>query len=178
MGRYLLRKLAFHPTTFVVAVSVDWAIPRFMPGDPIQGLISPWLFPNTTRKPLDDAAFRRALAHAINLDRIVSADYGGIVEKANPTGLLPIWDEFIDDDLVAAKGFTYDIAKAKQLLAEAGYEDADGDGYVENKDGSQIDLALAVPNGWSDWMTAIQIISRSAKAAGMDMITHLQPPAQ
>ena len=37
VGRYLLRKLAFYFTTFVVAVSVDWAIPRFMPGDPIQG---------------------------------------------------------------------------------------------------------------------------------------------
>jgi peptide/nickel transport system substrate-binding protein len=99
-----------------------------------------WLFPNTTRKPLDDAAFRKALAHAIDLDRIVSADYGGIVEKADPTGLLPIWDEFIDDDVVADKGFTYDIAKAKQMLADAGYE---------------------------DWMTAIQIISRSTKAAGI-----------
>jgi peptide/nickel transport system substrate-binding protein len=126
-----------------------------------------WLFPNTTNKPLDDAAFRKALAHAIDLDRIVSADYGGIVEKANPTGLLPIWDEFIDEDLVASKGFTYDIAKAKQMLADAGYKDANGDGYVENKDGSKVDLALAVPNGWSDWMTAIQIISRSAKAAGI-----------
>ncbi len=26
--------------TFFVAVSIDWAIPRFMPGDPVQGLIS------------------------------------------------------------------------------------------------------------------------------------------
>ena len=130
-----------------------------------------WLFPNTTRKPLDDAAFRKALAHAIDLDRIVSADYGGIVEKANPTGLLPIWDEFIDEDLVASKGFSYDIDKAKQLPADAGYKDTDGDGYVENKDGSKIDLGLGVPNGWSDWMTAIQIISRSARAAGIKITT-------
>ena len=26
--------------TFFVAVSIDWAIPRLMPGDPIDGLIS------------------------------------------------------------------------------------------------------------------------------------------
>jgi peptide/nickel transport system permease protein len=38
--RYLLRKIAFYLLTFVVAVTIDWAIPRFMPGDPIQGLIS------------------------------------------------------------------------------------------------------------------------------------------
>ena len=131
-----------------------------------------WLFPNTTRKPLDDAAFRKALASAIDLDRIVAADYGGIVEKANPTGLLPIWDEFIDDDLVASKGFAYDIEKAKQMLADAGYKDRTA--TVENKDGSKIDLQLGVPNGWSDWMTAIQIISRSAKAAGIK-ITAITP---
>jgi peptide/nickel transport system permease protein len=40
VGRYLARKSGFYLITFVVAVTVDWAIPRFMPGDPIQGLIS------------------------------------------------------------------------------------------------------------------------------------------
>jgi peptide/nickel transport system permease protein len=38
--RYLARKAGFYILTFVVAVSIDWAIPRFMPGDPIQSLIS------------------------------------------------------------------------------------------------------------------------------------------
>jgi peptide/nickel transport system substrate-binding protein len=126
-----------------------------------------WLFPNTTRKPLDDTAFRKALAYAMDVDRIVSADYGGIVEKANPTGLLPIWDKYVDQAVVQEKGFSYDAAKAKQLLAAAGYKDVDGDGFVENKDGSRIDLSLMVPNGWSDWMTATQIIARGAKPAGI-----------
>ncbi len=48
-----------------------------------------WLMPNTTKKPLNDPAFRRALAMSINVDQIVTADYGNIVSKANPTGLLP-----------------------------------------------------------------------------------------
>src|SRR5262245_4403737 len=38
-----------------------------------------WLLPNTTKKPLDDRAFRRALATSINIDRIVKDDYGNIV---------------------------------------------------------------------------------------------------
>lgn len=126
-----------------------------------------WLFPNTTRKPLDDAAFRKALAHAIDYDRIVAADYGGLVRKASPTGLLPIWDKYVDKGVVAQKGFAFDAEKAQQMLADAGYQDANGDGYVENKDGSKIDLQIIVPNGWSDWMTAIQIIARSAKTAGI-----------
>lgn len=126
-----------------------------------------WLFPNTTKKPLDDAAFRKALAFAMDIDRIVSADYGGIVAKASPTGLLPIWDKYIDKKVVASKGFSYDAAKAKEMLTAAGYKDSNGDGYVENKDGSKLELSLIVPNGWSDWMTAIQIISRGAKPAGI-----------
>jgi peptide/nickel transport system permease protein len=40
MRRYLARKLVFYLLTFVVAVTIDWAIPRFMPGDPIQGMLS------------------------------------------------------------------------------------------------------------------------------------------
>lgn len=40
MGRYLARKIVIYVATFFVAVTIDWAIPRFMPGDPVQGLLS------------------------------------------------------------------------------------------------------------------------------------------
>jgi peptide/nickel transport system permease protein len=40
MIRYLTRKIAIYVLTFVVAVTIDWAIPRFMPGDPIQQLLA------------------------------------------------------------------------------------------------------------------------------------------
>jgi peptide/nickel transport system substrate-binding protein len=126
-----------------------------------------WLFPNTTKKPLDDPAFRKALASSIDVDKIVTGDYGNIVKKANPTGLLPMWDPYVDKNAVKQYGFGYSISKAKSLLAQAGYKDTNGDGFVENKDGSPIDLSLVVPNGWSDWMTAIQMISDSTKAAGI-----------
>jgi len=126
-----------------------------------------WLVPNTTKKPLDDRVFRRALASSINVNRIVTADYGNIVAKADPTGLLPTWSKWIDKAQSKKLGFTYSVTRAKALLAGAGYRDANGDGFVENKDGSKIDLRIIVPNGWSDWMTAIQIIADSAKDAGI-----------
>jgi peptide/nickel transport system substrate-binding protein len=128
-----------------------------------------WLVPNTTKPPLNDRNFRRALAMSINVNRIVTADYGNIVSKANPTGLLPTWNKWIDQAQVKKLGFTYNINAAKQLLARNGYRDQNGDGFVENKDGSQIDLRIIVPNGWSDWMTAIQIIADSTKAAGIKL---------
>jgi peptide/nickel transport system substrate-binding protein len=128
-----------------------------------------WLVPNTTHKPLNDTVFRRALATSININRIVTADYGNIVSRADPTGLLPTWSRWIDKAQSKKLGFTYSIARAKALLAGAGYKDANGDGFVENKDGSPINLRLIVPNGWSDWMTAIQIIADSAKDAGIKL---------
>jgi peptide/nickel transport system permease protein len=40
VSRYLARKIAIYLVTFFVAVTVDWAIPRLMPGNPIDGLIA------------------------------------------------------------------------------------------------------------------------------------------
>ncbi len=40
MTRYLARKITIYLLTFFVAVTIDWAIPRLMPGSPIDGLIA------------------------------------------------------------------------------------------------------------------------------------------
>ena len=40
MIRYLARKLGIYAVTFFVAVTIDWAIPRFMPGNPIDQLLA------------------------------------------------------------------------------------------------------------------------------------------
>ena len=126
-----------------------------------------WLFPNTTRKPLNDKQFRRALAFSIDMNQIIDKAYQGLVNKASPTGLLPIWNKWIDSSAVKKYGFSHNAKTAKQLLASAGYKDVNGDGYVENKDGSKIDMKIVVPNGWSDWMTAIQVIAANAKTVGI-----------
>ncbi|NLT56788.1 MAG: ABC transporter permease [Actinomycetales bacterium] len=40
MRRYFTRKFLIYLLTFFFAVSIDWAIPRFMPGDPVQSMLS------------------------------------------------------------------------------------------------------------------------------------------
>ena len=40
MRGYLARKVLIYLVTFFVAVTIDWAIPRFMPGDPVEGILS------------------------------------------------------------------------------------------------------------------------------------------
>lgn len=125
-----------------------------------------WLEPNTTHKPLNDPVFRRALAMAINVNQIVKEDYHNLVLPANPSGLLPTWSNDIDKKVVAANGFRYNPAGAEALLTKAGYK-KDGSGMFENKDGSRIDLEISVPQGWSDWEAARDMIVASAKQAGI-----------
>lgn len=124
---------------------------------------------NEQVKPLDDVNFRKALAYAIDTNDIVQTAYTGIVKAADPTGLLPIWDKYIDKDMVKKYGWSYDPAMAKKILADAGYKDVNGDGFVEDKDGNKIELTVTCPSGWTDWMAAIQIISKNAQAAGMNI---------
>jgi peptide/nickel transport system substrate-binding protein len=128
-----------------------------------------WLDLNTTKKPMDDPEFRRAVAYAIDVNQIVTVVYGNIVKAANPTGLLPIWEQYVDQDVVDELGFGYDPAKAKTILADAGYEDVDGDGFVEAPDGSKIELKIIVPFGWTDWMESIKVVANGCQAAGINL---------
>jgi peptide/nickel transport system substrate-binding protein len=125
-----------------------------------------WLEPNTTHKPLNDPTFRRALAQAINVNQIVTQDYANLVLPANPTGLLPTWNKYVDSAAVTANGFSYSASEAAAALTKAGYK-KDGSGMFKNKDGSKINLQIAVPQGWSDWEAARDMIVSSAKAAGI-----------
>ncbi|WP_188187225.1 ABC transporter substrate-binding protein [Nonomuraea sp. SYSU D8015] len=128
-----------------------------------------WLVPNNTKKPMDDPAFRKALASSIDVGKIVESVYGNLVKASSPTGLLPQWEQFVDQNVVSKSGFTFDAANAKKLLADAGYKDTDGDGFVENKDGSKMSLTLIVPSGWTDWMESARSIAASAKTAGIQI---------
>lgn len=127
------------------------------------------LFLNTTKQPMGDAKFRKALAYAIDVPSIVNIAYAQLVKPANPTGLLPVLDKFVNQDVVDRLGWSYDPDEAKSLLAAAGYRDVDGDGLVEAPDGSKIELEVTCPFGWTDWMAAIDIIATSAQAAGINI---------
>ena len=123
-----------------------------------------WLEPNTSKAPMSNVNFRRALAYALNPQAIAQAVYGGIAAPANPTGLLPTLSKagFIDQAVVQQYGATYNPAKAKQLLASSGYH-----GQT---------LTLMAPSGWSDWNTAQQVIQQQLQAVGIN-VQVVQPQA-
>jgi peptide/nickel transport system substrate-binding protein len=125
-----------------------------------------WLEPNIAHEPLNDPVFRRALAMSIDINKIVTDDYGHLVLKASATGMLPTWSSYVDKTLVKKYGFTHNVTAAKALLKAAGYK-TDSSGMFLNKDGSKIDLQIAVPQGWSDWEAARDMIIASAKDVGI-----------
>lgn len=135
--------------------------PYMIPANTVQ------LIFNLQKKPMDDLSFRKAMAYAINVDDIVQNDYAGLVAASDPTGLMPSWEKYVDQAVVDELGWSYDPEEANSILDAAGYEDVDGDGFREAPDGSPIDLIITCPSGWTDWMAAIQIISRNAEAIGI-----------
>jgi len=53
MGRYLPRKIVIYLITFFFAVTLNWAVPRFAPGDPISMLLSRFSFLEGGREILE-----------------------------------------------------------------------------------------------------------------------------
>jgi peptide/nickel transport system permease protein len=68
--RYLSRKVLIYLLTFWVAVTVDWAIPRFMPGDPVEGLLS-----RMHAQPSSEAALSGYYTQAFGFDVPVWKQY-------------------------------------------------------------------------------------------------------
>jgi peptide/nickel transport system substrate-binding protein len=114
-----------------------------------------WLEPNTTKAPMNNVNFRKAMAAALNPQAIAQAVYGGIASPATPTGLLPTLKTagFVDQAAEKQYGTTYDPAKAKTLLAQSGYNGRT--------------LTLEAPQGWSDWNSAQQVIAQELNAVGI-----------
>jgi peptide/nickel transport system substrate-binding protein len=146
-----------------------YALKTYYPSAPYElGVNTAWLEMNLQTAPLSDLAFRQAIAYAVNPAAIVTQDYNNMVTAADPSGLLPVWDKYIDKNANKQYGIAYDPAKAKATLAAAGYK-AGSDGFVTNKDGSKIALTITCPQGWSDWMAAINIIAQQLQTVGINV---------
>ena len=107
-----------------------------IPGQPLQVHL------NTTKTPTDDLRIRQALLYAADRQAIVDAVFMSYSPPANG----PLGRPTLGYDSSVESMYPHDLARAKQLLEEAGWTDTDGDG-TRDKDGQPLVLE-AILMGW------------------------------
>ncbi|WAA10059.1 oligopeptide ABC transporter substrate-binding protein [Fervidibacillus albus] len=93
--------------------------------------------------PLQDVALRQAIGYAMNNEAVAEEFYNNLRIPAT-TLMIPFFPDYHNPDL---EGYYYDPEKAKQILADAGYEDINGDGFVETPEGEEFVLNFASMSG-------------------------------
>ena len=113
-----------------------------------------FIIPNYAREPYGDVRVRQAINHAIDEEAIVPL-HAGICRPAKENFFapnIPYYRESYEKGII--KGYPYDPEKAKELLAEAGWEDTNGDGIVD-KGGKPFEAKLVIPSVPSPGVTLL-----------------------
>ncbi|UOE43282.1 ABC transporter substrate-binding protein [Agromyces larvae] len=126
------------------------------------------LFLNNQTKPFNNPAFRQALNLTMDRDEISKkAGYGVWPTITSVTGLpTPTGDAFIADEFQGQE-LAVDVDGAKQILTDAGYT-WDDSGALVDPDGEKVSFVLTNPAGWSDYLSALDIIATGAKELGAE----------
>ena len=95
---------------------------------------------NLQRTRFSDALVRRALAMAVDRDMLIDAVYGGFARPALGPVLSSMWA--FNSGL---EPIPYNPEAAKELLAEAGWLDSDGDGILD-RDGRPFVFEILAPS--------------------------------
>jgi len=134
----------------------------FVGGDGISLLI------NTTIKPFDSADVRKAISMGIDRAMIIKTAMYDYIPVADATGLGDTYKVWKDQAAIdAGKAWmTYDVEAANAALDAAGLTRGD-DGIRVDQDGKKMEYELIVPSGWTDWISASQIICQNMSDLGI-----------
>ncbi|WP_330240860.1 ABC transporter substrate-binding protein [Streptomyces sp. NBC_00525] len=122
---------------------------------------------NTTRKPFDNPALRRAMAMVVDRNAIyVQAEATLYPEITNPTGIpLPAGESFIAPEYKNATTEP-DVEGAKKVLEKAGFTLSGG--VLKDPGGKPVKLTFTDPAGWNDYITGLAIIKDNIKKIGIE----------
>jgi peptide/nickel transport system substrate-binding protein len=122
-----------------------------------------WIAFNQQKAPVNDAAVRRAFLMAINRQQIVQAQFG---PQGTPA-LSPIAPG-LREHSAGARPIPYDPNGAKQLLEQAGWRDANGDG-VREKGGQPLRIEVEVSSADQVRKDMLIFMQQQLKQVGIDL---------
>ena len=126
---------------------------------------------NTTKAPFNDPAFRKAMAWGLNTTLIANRAYfgaipasTGVAETGAIPGQIPSW---INAKPLKPLEWTYNVSKAKAILATAEYTLKGGKLMMPNGKAVPKQTILIGGPGWTDYITMASMISQELKALGI-----------
>ncbi len=119
---------------------------------------------NNGKEPFSNRNVRRAIAMAINQEEITTIMNSGAV-PADHSGVKKGYAAWVT---ASAREFDwkFDPISALQLLKKEGYH-KNNRGIME-KAGQELSFNIYVPTGWTDWITAVEVISNQLKEVGVE----------
>jgi peptide/nickel transport system substrate-binding protein len=127
------------------------------------------LVPNLTNPLLSNVKVREAISYAIDRTQVSSIGESGYEPPANQTGIVtPTFSATLDNSALSTWGSGYDPAKAKALLASAGFHAGAG-GVMTNAAGQKLSFTVINIGDYSDWVASMQVIQQDLKAVGIQI---------
>jgi peptide/nickel transport system substrate-binding protein len=127
------------------------------------------LIPNNKVPGLDNPAVRQAMAYAIDRNKVSQIGEYGYEPPANQTAIVtPTFSTWMDTASASQYNYTYNPAKAKQVLTSAGFT-MGSNGIFVSPSGKPLSFTVINNGGYSDWVASMQVIQTDLKAVGIQI---------
>ncbi|MDF0728616.1 peptide-binding protein [Cytobacillus sp. S13-E01] len=166
----LLAQLQAGDVDFTEVPGTDIDTVKEFPGIKVEsglGLSYTYFGVNQKQDRFKDVKVRQALTYAIDRQGIVDSVMNGDGEVAHVPESPLSWA--YSDDVTK---FEYDPEKAKALLAEAGWEDTDGDGWLD-KDGEKFSFEVKTNQGNKIREDIAVVLQQQLKEVGIEAIPQI-----
>jgi len=127
------------------------------------------LYINPNLKPFDNPEVRKAVSMGIDRKMVLNVAEFDYVPPLDATGLSSEYATWKDPAAVTAGTWTnYDVKTANDMLDKAGLKKG-ADGIRLDLSGKPMKYTLLAVNGWTDWISACQIVAQNMKDLGIEI---------